>query len=71
MCIRGHMMLICLVYIVVQWTLVTCQSTVKRFADVDVNEYSLAKELVEIKNILNDISRDQQLHKETAKVLNV
>ena len=63
--IRGHITLICLVCIVIQWTTITCQSTIKRSADVDENENTLPELLVEIKNTLNAISGELQFHKET------
>jgi hypothetical protein len=59
--IRGQVMLICLIHIVVHWAIITCQSTIKRSADVDEKEYAL---VVEIKNIFNVIGIDLQLHKE-------
>jgi DNA repair exonuclease SbcCD ATPase subunit len=68
--ICGYEMLICLICIVVQWTIITSQSTTQRSANVDEQQCALAEVLIEIKNTLNTLSRDLPLIKETTTVLN-
>jgi hypothetical protein len=58
-------MFICLVCIVVQWTTITCHSTIKRSTDVDEDESASLEVLDEIKNTLNVITRDLQLLKKS------